>query len=374
MAGNPRGWIFLMSRELFLSLAAQQVRMPIGVDLVLHRHPDHAAIVLDGERLGRVLVESAEIYQTPLALPLMDLRLEKASLLRFFGVAEEEVDRFHFAQAPSAEEMAEFERRLVSEGPTPRMAAQLGALRHIVEHTSLLPVGMSIGPYSLASKLLVDPITPVYLAGSGMTGAEDPDVATLEAVMRIALATVRHSVSAQLAAGARAIFIAEPAANLVFFSPLQIESGSDVFERFALTPNRAIAALIAEHEADLMFHCCGELVDSMLDGFCSLRPAMLSLGSSRRLWEDAARVPKDIVLYGNLPSKQFYSDGLMPITRVDAMAAELVERMRAAGHPFVLGTECDTLCVDGCADTIRAKLARLLRVGIEEETARAGGR
>ncbi len=337
--------------------------MPIGVDLVLHKHPDHDLILRDGERLGALMAEAAAVFRTPLAFPLMDLRLEKATLLPFFGVPAEEADRFHFDRAPSVEDMALFEEGLVAARPSARVAAQLGALRYIVERTTLCPVGMSIGPYSLASKLMVDPITPVYLAGEGFSGADDADVALLEAAMRIALVTVRHSVAQQLAAGAKAIFIAEPAANLVFFSPLQIQSGSGVFERFAIGPNRNIAQLVAEHDADLIFHCCGELVDEMLDGFCSLRPAMLSLGSSRKLWEDAKRVPKDVVLYGNLPSKQFYSDGIMPVAKVDALAVELVAKMRAVRHPFILGTECDTLCVDGCAERIRAKLARLLRVG-----------
>jgi hypothetical protein len=31
-------------------------------------------------------------------------------------------------------------------------------------------------------------------------------------------------------------------------------------------------------------------------------PVILSLGSSRVLWEDAQLVPKHVVLYGNLPS------------------------------------------------------------------------
>lgn len=350
-----------MSREYFLSLAAKELWMPIGVDLVLRRHPDPEDILLDGERLGRVIAETAEEFGTPLALPVMDLRLEKASLLRRFAVPPEEVERFHFEQAPAPEALRRIEREIATAEPTPRMAAQLAALRHVSRQTKLFPVGMSIGPYSLASKLLADPITPVYLAGAGVSGAEDRDVAALEAAMGLALATVCASVESQLEAGARAIFIAEPAANLVFFSPLQMEDGGDAFERFALAPNRAIAARIAAHGADLIFHCCGELVPAMLDGFCSLRPAMLSLGSSRRLWEDAERVPEDIVLYGNLPSKQFYSDALMPVGKVSALATELAGRMRATRHPFILGTECDTLCVDGCAETIRAKLARLLR-------------
>jgi uroporphyrinogen-III decarboxylase len=351
-----------MSRSLYLDLAAQHHRIPIGVDLVLRQHADHDAILVDGDRLGRVIADAAKEFKTPLAFPLMDLKLEKATLLSFFGVPPAESDTFHFTAAPTGDEIAQFERSLRSASPSARVAANLGALRFVAQQPGLVPVGMSIGPFSLATKLLSDPITPVFMAGDGMTGDDEPEVALLEAALRIALATVLHSIRQQLDAGAKAVFIAEPAANKVFFSPKQIAEGSPVFERFALAPNRQLAELLAARDVDLLFHCCGELIDSMLDGFCALRPALLSLGSSRRLWEDAARVPKDIVLYGNLPSKQFYSDSVMPLEKVSADATELIRRMRQAGHPFILGTECDTLHVDGCGETIRAKVAQLLRL------------
>jgi len=346
-----------MSRQYYLSLAARKLRMPIGADLVLHQHADHGQIILNGERLVKTIAQAAETYATPLAFPIMDLKMEKAALLPFFGVAPARIDQFHFTTAPDARAIDHFEKELRARPPA-RLAALAGALRHIARETRLTPVGMSIGPFSLASKLLADPITPVYLAGASETAATEPEVATLEAALRISAIMTRHSIALQLAADATAVFIAEPAANKVFFSPRQMAAGSDNFERLAMAPNRAIAAQLAAASADLLFHCCGDITDPMLDAFCSLRPALLSLGGSRALWEDAARVPKDIVLYGNLPSKQFYSDETMPVAKVEALAAALAARMETTGHPFILGTECDTLHVEGCADTIRAKIAR----------------
>jgi len=82
------------------------LRMPIGTDLVLHEHADAAEIVLNGRRLGQVTEEAAGRYGTPLAVPLMDLRLEKADLLDRFGVPEAQVDAFHFDAAPSEGDMA----------------------------------------------------------------------------------------------------------------------------------------------------------------------------------------------------------------------------------------------------------------------------
>jgi uroporphyrinogen-III decarboxylase len=349
-----------MSRDLFLDLASRGHRVPIAADLVLHRHQDHGRILCDGERLGAVVAEAAAAFHTPVAFPLMDLRLEKAELLRHFGVADCDVEKFHFATAPTVEQRRDYARFVRTTPPSVRFAAALGAVHYVRSRTSLVPVGMCIGPFSLTSKLMADPITPVYLAGSGVKAEEEPDVALLEACLEISLTCVLHQVEQAVAAGARAVFIAEPAANQIYFSPLQIADGSDIFERCVLQPNRRVAALLADRGVDLFFHCCGELAEVMLDGFCRLRPALLSLGSSRRLWEDAKRVPKDTVLYGNLASKMFYSDQFMPVARVAELTADLAARMAACGHPFILGTECDTLHVPEYAETISSKVDCLL--------------
>lgn len=348
-----------MSRQYYLDLAARGHRLPLAADLVLHDLPNPEAALLDGAQLGAVIGRAAEEFRTPLGILLMDLKVEKESLLRFFGEGEG-ADGFHFAEAPAADRRADFQRWLREADPTPRVAANLGAIRHVAQRPGVLPVGMSIGPFSLMTKLVSDPITPVFLAGSGIGAEEDPEVALVEACLELATAHVLDYVERQVAAGARAIFIAEPAANKVYLSPRQLETGPELREKFVLGPNRRIADLLAARGVDLLFHCCGELVHPLLDGFCSLRPAMLSLGSSRCLWEDAARVPKDIVLYGNLPSKQFYSDQLAADERVAALAAELVARMRTAGHPFILGTECDTLHVPGAGEAIRRKVRLML--------------
>jgi len=349
-----------MLRRQLLDLASQGHRVPIGADLILHQHADAEATLRDGARLGAVVVETAARFRTPLAFPIMDLRLEKAELLRFFGVPAGEVEKFHFAAAPTAEQRHEYARRAREVEPSERVAANLGALRHVAQQPGLLPVGMCIGPFSLTTKLMADPITPVCMAGAGIGAEDDAGVALLEACLELSLACVLAQVERALDAGARAVFVAEPAANQVYFSPLQLAGGSDIFERCVMAPNRRIAELLASRDADLLFHCCGEITDSMLEAFGSLRPSLLSLGCSRRLWEDAVRVPKDTVLYGNLPSKLFYSDETMPLSRVTEQSADLAARMAACGHPFILGTECDTLHVPEYAATIRAKVDCLL--------------
>ncbi len=349
-----------MNRDFYLDLAASGLRMPIGTDLILHEEPDPESILMEGPRLGRVLERAASRYRTPLAIPLMDLKLEKADLLHILGVPEPQADTFHFDSAPGEVELACVAG--ASDAPfTQRNRAHIESIHYIAEKTRLLPVGMAIGPFSLMTKLLADPITPVTLAGIGVTPAEDGAVLAAERCLRLAEHAVSRSVRAQIRAGARVLLVCEPAANIVYISPRQFEAGAHTFERFVIQPNLRLTRTLAESGVDLFFHDCGELIPEMVRQFAvRLDPAILSLGGSRRLWEDAALVPKRVVLYGNLPTKSFYSDAAMPVEKVRQLARELVAKMHEVGHPHILGSECDVLHVADSADTIRRKVEEML--------------
>jgi uroporphyrinogen-III decarboxylase len=352
-----------MDRGYYQKLAEQGLSMPIGADLVLHAEPDPAAVLRDGAALGAVVVKTARRFQTPLALPLMDLQLEKATLLRGLDIPAADIAAWHF-EAPPTDTQMETLRRRIREPLAPQQQVHVDAVSYVARQApDLVPCGMQIGPFSLTTKLLKDPITPVYLSGMGMTAADDPAVAALERTMELAMLAVERSLRAQLAAGARLICIAEPAANSVYVSPRQIEEGSDVFDRIVMASLRRFKQILDEHQADLFFHCCGELTDYMLARFCELDPAVISLGSSRPLWDVARVVPPTTVLFGNLPSKQFFSDRVISVEAVRAQAAELVARMAAINRPFILASECDVLHVSGCEDVIAGKVEAFLEVG-----------
>jgi hypothetical protein len=349
-----------MHRQFYLDLAAGGLRMPFGADLVLHEQAHPEEILLDGERLGRVVETTARKYRTPLAFPLMDLRLEKADLLASLGVPESEADRFHFKEVPAADTVAG--ARAAADRPfSQRIRANQEAVRYIAGKTGLVPVGMLIGPFSLMTKLVADPISPVAMSGGGVTAEEDDGVRMVERCLELALAAVLRSAKAQIEAGAKALIVCEPAANTVYLSPRQMRSGSDIFERFVLEPNRRLRALLREHGVDLIFHDCGELLTGMVRQFAvELEPAIISLGSSRKLWEDASVVSKDIVLFGNLPTKMFYSDAVMPLAEVVRLTIELRDKMALCGHPHILGSECDVLHVPDAGQIIRAKVDAML--------------
>jgi len=345
------------ARQTLLDLAASGHRAPIGTHLVLHEKPDAKAIVLDGPALGDVIAETADRFKTPLAVPLMDLTLEKEALLLALGIPADEIEKFHFTD-PSG-----FPGVVPAFEPTARMKATCSAIERVAGRGDLLPIGMGIGPFSLMTKLVTDPITPVFLAGDGATADDEPEVALVESLIEAGTRHVIDYIRMQAEAGARAFILCEPAANNVYFSPNQLEESYDVFDRFAMEPLRKIKAAMDDCAIELIFHDCGELTPGMITRFASLDAAMMSLGSSRRLWEDAPLVPATTVLYGNLPTKSFYSPQLT-VAEVSSLSREIVEKMRATGHPFILGSECDVLSVPGSEGEILSKVAAFLAVEV----------
>ena len=341
------------TRTRLMKLAAEGHRVPIGTHLVLHRHTDHKEIELDGARLGQVLVESAGHYESPLAIPLMDLAIEKECILHTLGVPADKIESYHFSEPPALRQQFDI---------TPKMKAGCAAIREVGKYPDLLPMGMSIGPFSLMTKLVADPITPVFLAGTGLGPDDEPEVAIVERAIELGTEMIISYVKAQAQAGAKAIIVCEPAANLVYFSPNQLDETYEVFDRYVIKPMQSIKAAMAECGAELVFHDCGELTPGMVSRFTQLDAAMISLGCSRNLWEDAALIPKSTVLYGNLPTKRFIASQLTP-DAVERMASDLAARMHATGHPFILGSECDVLSVPGLEDDLMRKVQAFLHKG-----------
>lgn len=338
--------------------------MPIGADLVLHEEPNPESVRNNGAVLGPVIARTARRWNTPLAIPLMDLRLEKIDLLARIGVSSEDADAFHFTAPLDDSTMA----ALCAAQAAPNFPGSIArdqALQYIAAVPDLIPIGMAIGPFSLVTRLMADPITAAAMAGRGQTSADCEEVRLLFQCLQAAEAAVHRSLRSQIAHGARAIMVCEPAANTSFISPRQLKSGSGIFERLVMEPNLRLKSVLDNGGCDLIFHDCGELIDPMVEAFAHrLHPAILSLGGSRKLWEDARLVPADVVLYGNLPTKSFYSDGAMPLEEVVRRTRELLANMQACGHPHILGSECDVLNVPDARDTIVKKVDAMMAVTV----------
>jgi len=239
------------------------------------------------------------------------------------------------------------------------MSGALGALKCVAAEPDLVPIGMSIGPFSFLTKLIEDPITQVYMAEVG--DEDDEEVVGIHEILQLATEVVAHWIGLQIEAGARAICVCEPAANTIYLSPKQLEADPEIFDRMVIQYNRRLVDLMEAHGVDLIFHDCGELIPVMIGKFQQLNPAILSLGSPVPLWEAVPYTSRDTVLFGNLPSKKFFSDKEYPESKLEAEAAELRRKMDATGHPYILGSECDVLTVKGCECAIHRKTELLLR-------------
>lgn len=345
-----------MKRDFYLEMASSGKYFPVATHLVLHEKADPEAILVDGKRLSEVMIETARRFDSPLALPIMDLTLEKDIMLRCMGIAEENIPKFHFEEPLDSVGLDAIDVLL-----SPRIKANAEALAIISdahrEGAREVAVGMSVGPFSLLTKLLSDPITPIFMACTGVSAEEDQEVALLQSLLGLCEKTVHACCQAQIDAGAAAIFVCEPAANLVYFSPAQMkENGFSVFNDFVINPNLRLKSLLDVHGVDLIFHDCGSLTPEMVESFAVLDPVILSLGSPNRLWEIAHLVPKNTVIYGNLPTKKFYSDEEVPLEGISHLVKEIEDKMKATGRPFIIGSECDVLSMPGYEKTIMDKV------------------
>lgn len=330
--------------------------MPIAADMVLHEREDPKACRYSGECLGKVIIEAAERFKMPLAFPLMDLRTEKEWVLSQLEVPLEKIDAFHFdddLDEAALEKLAQ----LASAAPTKRMQATLGALRYVAANSDRVPVGMCIGPFSLMTKLLADPITATYQVG---LDPEDEESELVLKLMEAATMAIIQWIRLQAEAGAKAVCLCEPAYNVVYISPRQIEQDASILDTLVLNFNRRIKEVMNELGLDLVFHDCGELNEAIIRSFNELDPSILSLGSPCKLPEIAHLISPNTVIMGNLPSKKFYTDAEMTVDMVTTESRKLLAAMRATGHPFILASECDVLCVPGCEEIIMRKVLALV--------------
>src|ERR1035441_627126 len=142
-----------MIRPFYLELAARGLRMPIGADLVMHEENEPEKVRNNGLALGRVIERTARRWGTPLAVPLMDLRLEKTDLLAMTGVSPTQAEAFHFTSPLDEPVLA----TLCGEQTVPLCAGSVArdqALAYIGTQPDLVPVGMAIGPFSLKKRLV----------------------------------------------------------------------------------------------------------------------------------------------------------------------------------------------------------------------------
>ena len=123
-----------MKSPIYLQMAEDGLVMPLATNMVLHGGSSEADIeraLGNGEELGRVLVRAPRRFGVPLAVPHMDLRLEKELLLEGLRLGPGSAPRFHFKQAPTTTEVQAMTTALAAPLP-PALQAQVDAVRFVL--------------------------------------------------------------------------------------------------------------------------------------------------------------------------------------------------------------------------------------------------
>ena len=153
------------------------------------------------------------------------------------------------------------------------------------------------------------------------------------------------------------MLVANPSAQKQFLPP----SMPELFEELVVVPNREVREHLDSKDADMFLHNCGFLCPEFVRALgYGVHPAVLSLGSSEKLWEAAANVPKDVVLYGNVPSRLFAHSTEFTEESVREWMSKVAREMKAIDHPWIGGTECDVLSCPGCDGRITNMLAAIM--------------
>jgi len=174
----------------------------------------------------------------------------------------------------------------------------------------------AIGPFSLAGLLM-------SASQATIATIEDPEL--LHAVLRMATAMVLPYIHALEDAGADMIAILEPTGSLL--SP----------RSFDLFCGQYVREIVASMRTPSILHICGQ-TNHLLDRLVATGAQGLSLDSAVDLPDAARRVPKDVVLIGNLDTVRVMCE--QSPAEVYASTAALLEGM-APFDNFILSSACD---------------------------------
>ena len=163
---------------------------PVGTDLIMHEEPAPEKIRNDGAALGRVIEKSRSMLAHSVGGsadgPAPGDMTSAGSRRSARGPGR------HVSLSAAPLDDAAL-RRLTSEQPGTICAgstARNRALAYVHTVPDLVAVGMAIGPFSLATRLMADPISAGAMAGSGVEESESDEVRLLWQCIRIAEAAV----------------------------------------------------------------------------------------------------------------------------------------------------------------------------------------
>ena len=269
----------------------------------------------------KVLKALSETFNPNVIFPLMDLSVEANALGRYTVFPKEEsatVPKDSFVLS----DLEKFDSiDILSDSRVLTYVETLKLMKNGLPSTVFRGAYVT-GPYTLAALLM---------------GAEDAAMSTilnpdeLHKVCHLATKKILNYVELLISSGAQIICILEPSAMML---------GVDHFEQFSMQYVQTISEVCKSSGVELVYHICGNTMH-LVEKMCEAGVDALSLDSAEagvNLTEVAERIPKDVVIIGNISPIGSILTGKQDNVRKEV--GELLKAMQPYPN-FILSTGCD---------------------------------
>ena len=275
-------------------------------------------LISSSDNLAKGMKLVADRVDSAAAISLMDLSVEAECFGSQIVFSESEVPTVKGNIITEIEEVEALQIPAIGMG---RTGIYIDAVRKASELILDRPLfaGM-IGPYSLAGRLL-DVTEIMYLC------YDEPEMvlALLDKVTEFLISYGK----AYKEAGANGIMIAEPLAGML--SPkLEAEFSAPFVKR--------MVEALQEESFAVIYHNCGDNTMMMLDSILTIGADAYHFGNSINMEEMLQRVPKDIVVMGNIDPAGQFCHGTKESIRKETL--ELLEKCSKYSN-FVISSGCD---------------------------------
>ncbi len=278
-----------------------------------------AQLTSDPELQARGMKLVTDRAPTAAAVSMMDLSVEAEAFGATAHFMPGEVPTVKEALVTTPEEAVALQVPAVGAGRTGKYVEAIRQACQLITDRPVL-AGV-IGPYSLAGRLMgvSDIMIQCY---------DEPEA--VHTVLQKATDFLAAYVLAYKAAGAHGVVIAEPLAGLL--SPILAEEFSEPYVR-------QMAQAAKSDDFLVIYHNCGNNTPVMMDSILRTGCDGYHFGDAVDLSRLVGRVPKDLLVMGNVsPSAQFLSG------TPESIRENTLQVMAACspGHPnFVISSGCD---------------------------------
>ena len=270
---------------------------------------------LQAEGMRRV----AEQVDSAASVSMMDLSVEAEAFGSQTRFSEDEVPTVIGALVTSEEEARELAVPAVGAGRTGRY---IEAIRKAVELITDRPVFAGvIGPLSLAGRLMdvTEALVNCYT---------EPDMVHI--VMEKATDFLIEYVKAYRKVGAAGVVLAEPLTGLL--SPAMAEEFSEPYVR------RLVEAVQTD-DFIVIYHNCGDNTIGMIDSILRTGATAFHFGNSINMREMLEKIPKDVVVMGNVDPAGQFKEGTPESIRAETL--RIMEACCPEFPNFVISSGCD---------------------------------